>query len=475
MGKLPRLVVVLGALALAACATAAPPEPDDESAMAEVFERVKASPPELVAFLRAMPKGGDLHSHLSGAVYAESYIAWAAEDGLCVDTTTYVILAPPCDDTAGRPAMAAAVANEAFYFRLVDALSMRNIEVYPLAGHHQFFATFAMFNAAGDGREGDMLAEVMTRAADQNILYLELMTSPGMSGARKMAAGLPWNGVEGLPALRQALPAGELDALVDQAVARVDAMEADARALLDCDGAHPPACDVTVRYLAQVIRIFPPQQVFAQTVLGFRLVEQDPRFVGINFVAPEDDPVTLRDYTAQMEMVAFAAREMPEVPIALHAGELTIGLVPPEDLRFHIREAVEIAGADRIGHGVDLMYEDDPYGLLALMAERGVAVEINLTSNDVILGVAGDRHPFPIYRAHGVPTVLSTDDEGVSRIDLTHEYARAVETWGLTYADVKTLSYNSLRYAFADEREALLAELDARFDAFEAEVLAAGR
>jgi len=298
MGKLSRLVVVLGALAHAACATAAAPEPDKESVMAAAFERVKASPPGLVAFLRAMPKGRDLHSHLSGAVYAESYIAWAAEDGLCVDTTTYVILEPPCDDAAGRPAMAAAVVNEVFYFRLVDALSMRNVEVYPLARHHQFFANFAMFNAAGDGREGDMLAEVMTRAADQNILYLELMTSPSMSGARKMATGLPCNGVEGLPALRGALADDALDALVDQAVARVDAMEADAQALLDCDGARLPACDVTVRYLAQVIRIFPPQQVFAQTVLGFRLVEQDPRFVGINFVAPEDDPVTLRDYTA---------------------------------------------------------------------------------------------------------------------------------------------------------------------------------
>jgi hypothetical protein len=40
-------------------------------------------------------------------------------------------------------------------------------------------------------------------------------------------------------------------------------------------------------------------------------------------------------------------------------------------------------------------------------------VEINLTSNDQILGVHGAMHPFPAYRAAGVPTVLSTDDEGV--------------------------------------------------------------
>lgn len=92
------------------------------------------------------------------------------------------------------------------------------------------------------------------------------------------------------------------------------------------------------------------------------------------------------------------------MPVTLHAGELTLGLVPPEDLRFHIREAIEIAGAERIGHGVDIMYEDE-------------------------------EQPFETYRAQGVPLALSTDDEGVSRIDLTYE-------------DVKTFSRNSLTYAF---------------------------
>jgi hypothetical protein len=61
------------------------------------------------------------------------------------------------------------------------------------------------------------------------------------------------------------------------------------------------------------------------------------------------------------------------------------------------------------------------------MAREGVAVEINLTSNAVILGVKGAEHPFALYRRHGVPVVLATDDEGVLRTDLTHEYQRAVQ------------------------------------------------
>ena len=119
-------------------------------------------------------------------------------------------------------------------------------------------------------------------------------------------------------------------------------------------------------------------------------------------------------------------------------------------------------------NGVDVMYEDNPYALLATLAERDILIEINLTSNDVILGVEGRNHPLPVYMAAGVPVALSTDDEGVSHIDLTHEYLRAVQTFGFGYAEIKQLSYNSLTYAFADEREDLLAELDARFAAFEA-------
>jgi adenosine deaminase len=169
-----------------------------------------------------------------------------------------------------------------------------------------------------------------------------------------------------------------------------------------------------------------------------------------------------------MQAVGFVGAQAPNVGIALHAGELTLGLVPPEDLRFHIWQAVEIAGADRIGHGVDVMYEDNPYALLATLAERDILIEINLTSNDVILGVEGKNHPLPVYMAAGVPVALSTDDEGVSRIDLTHEYQRAVQTFGFSYAEIKQLSYNSLTYAFTEERDALLAELDRRFTAFEA-------
>ena len=471
-----RWAAVVAALALIACHTTPLAQTAPPPNTPILFEDLKASPAVLQAFLRAMPKGGDLHSHLSGAIYVENYLQWAIEDGLCVDRERLVLLdCPPADATADTAsgavaAVADAIADRGFYGRLVDALSTRNYRLYGRSGHDQFFSTFAAFGAAARGRAGEMLAEAMRRAGAQNILYLELMMSPGMGAAAGLAADLDWD--DDLARLRMQLDDASLDAIAAAVRSGLTEVEGEARAVLGCGTPAPdPGCGVTVRLLAQAIRTLPAPQVFAQLVFGFRLAEADERVVGINLVAPEDDPVALRDYTRHMRAVAFASREAPNAGIALHAGELTLGLVPPEALRFHIREAVEIAGAHRIGHGTDVLYEDDPRGLLDLLARRDVLVEINLTSSDVILGVTGDAHPFPVYRAAGVPTALSTDDEGVSRIDLTHEYLRAVLTYDLSWADVVELSRNSLRYAFLAkaDKAALLGELDRRFAIFERE------
>ena len=67
------------------------------------FESIRNSPPQLLAFLRQMPKGADLHNHLSGAVYAESYIQWAADSGDCINLTTMYASLPPCTRSGPVP------------------------------------------------------------------------------------------------------------------------------------------------------------------------------------------------------------------------------------------------------------------------------------------------------------------------------------------------------------------------------------
>src|SRR5436190_11767758 len=74
---------------------------DAEERTARHLESIRKSSPELLAFLLRMPKGGDLHNHLSGSIYAESYIKWSAEKGLCVDAKSLVVLSAPCDESKG--------------------------------------------------------------------------------------------------------------------------------------------------------------------------------------------------------------------------------------------------------------------------------------------------------------------------------------------------------------------------------------
>jgi hypothetical protein len=222
------------------------------------------------------------------------------------------------------------------------------------------------------------------------------------------------------------------------------------RSVLKCGTPEAnPGCDVRIRYLYQVLRGLPREMVFAQILLGFELAQADPRFVGLNLVMPEDWYVPMHDFELHMKMLDYLHGVYPHVHISLHAGELAMGLVPPEGLRIHIRESVERGHAERIGHGVSVMNEDHPLDLLREMAQRKVLVEICLTSNDLILGVWGAAHPLAVYLQYGVPVALATDDEGVSRSDMTHEYLRAVQTYDfLGYKDLKRMARMSLEHSF---------------------------
>ena len=437
---------------------AAAPVPNQQ--MEDVLTRARAAGPlALQAFLAGMPKGGDLHNHLAGAVYAETWLRDAEDDHVCIDPQTLgfahrgvALAAEPC--AAGTVAATTLPQNQHLYDQLVDAFSMRSF--VPSAGdsgHDHFFASFDRFIGLAESRTPEWVDEVATRAAAQNEQYLELMNTPGLAFA-VIAQTKPSDVRTDYAAWRKAL----LNAgLAKQATAireQMDHFEQERRRHERCETAHPePACTVEVRYLYQVLRNMPPAAVFAQIVLGFEVAAADlasahPHYVGLNLVQPEDAEYSMADYTLHMQMIAALRPLYPSVPLTLHAGELAPGLVPPEGLRFHIRQAVETAGAQRIGHGVDVMYEDRPYDLLTTMAERHVLVEINLTSNDVILGIRGLQHPLPLYRKYGVPVALSTDDEGVSRINLTHEYALAVEAFGLHYTDLKRIARNSIEYSF---------------------------
>jgi adenosine deaminase len=409
--------------------------------------------------LQAMPKGGDLHNHLSGSVYAESYIQYAAADGLCVDSTKLVITqcATP-EQLAANPSLAATIVPastllapySSLYGTMLDALSMRQFRPTLESGHDHFFNTFGKFSAVSKTHVPEMLTEDVWRLASENVDYVETIWAPDFGRARELLKSV--RPEESLADMRAAMmQSGQVPPIVVASRAAIDSAEARMRVDLHCGRpAAQPGCDSTVRYLYELHRGVPIQQFFAELVVGYELATADPRVVGLNPVMPEDSYVSMHDFDEQMKMFAFFHQLYPKIHLTTHAGELVPGIVQPEGLRRHIRDSVMIAGAERIGHGVDLTYEDDPSGLMKTMATRGVAVEICLTSNDVILGVSGKAHPLRLYLAAGVPVALATDDPGVSRDDMTNQYMRAVQDQSLDYPTLKRLARNSLEYSFAE-------------------------
>lgn len=428
-----------------------------EARAARAFETARANPLDLREFLVRMPKGADLHVHLTGAVYAESWIRAAAEDGLCVDLASHAFVKaaamtrsmppqPVCGE--GRAKASDAFQNQKLYDDLIDAFSMRSFVPYAgESGHDHFFATFAKFGGTSKQHTGEWLDEVTARAGAQNEQYLELMDTPDFSRTAAIAREAPWT--DDFAKFREDLLARGLKNDVAVARAHYDEAEKLRKERQHCGQTDAsPGCRVEARWIYQVLRGFPREQVFAQTLLGFEVASADPRCVGINFVMPEDGYVSMRDYALHMRMVEYLHSVYPNVHITLHAGEIAPGLVTPDGLCCHVRLAVERGHAERIGHGVAVMYEDRPYDLLKEMAAKHVMVEINLSSNDLILGMSGDRHPLPLYRKYSVPVSLSTDDEGVSRIDLTTEYVRAAQTYKLSYADLKRMARTGMEHNF---------------------------
>jgi adenosine deaminase len=430
------------------------PDVSSEAQTERYFESIRKDPNLLVAFLLEMPKGGDLHNHLSGAIYAETLIDWAAANGSCVDPTTFTLSAPPC--VGPKEAASTAYGDPVLYGGMIDAFSMRNWQLSGQSGHDHFFASFDRFSAATHGNTGKELAETASRAASQHEIYQELMFTPTGAAFGDAVKNLKWNESASTEANIRAFHdtlSPLLDDLARESSEQITASEKERDTALRCGSSAADAgCRVTQRYLFQVLRGLSKETVFAQMMLGFKLASTDPRVVGLNLVMAEDWYVPMRDFAVHMQMIGHLYNLKPEVHIALHAGELVEGLVPPEDLRFHVRESVETGHAERIGHGVDTLNETNALELLNELAKKNVMVEICLTSNDVILGVRGKNHPLHDFMHAGVPVALATDDEGVSRSDMTHEYLKGVEEQDLTYRELKRMARTSLEHAFIGGR-----------------------
>lgn len=450
------------------------------------LNRIRDNNAALTAFFSQMPKGGDLHHHYSGSVYAETYIGYVVQQDYYIDTNTLKVDTAKNNDNCLRFSQLNSMKIlPTFKQKLIQKWSVKDYNGVSYPSDKLFFETFSGFGIANNSqaRMDTGLLELKRRAIKENVSYIETMFT-SIPCSSTMAIDPNYNsqllsaqtqGNEGLTMTILSKIFQQLQAAnVQQCAATFNNQLTSMHYRLHIDDAS-----FTMRYQNYVTRVMQPLDVFKNMVLCFESANTTPLIVGVNIVAPEDNEVSMRDYWLHMMMYKFCHAKYPNVKYAMHAGELTLGLVKPEELTWHINAAVRTAGASRIGHGVDMPYEQNCYDLLRCMAKTNTAVEVNLYSNEFILKVKEGAHPLGLYREFGVPVVICTDDAGVLRSNLTHQYVLLAARYpDVSYTEIKKLVFNSIDYSFIEEqkvKDALKADLRVRFEKFEQEILSSPR
>jgi adenosine deaminase CECR1 len=431
-------------LQCAALATATAAEP--------WFEKLKAdaTPLQLYTFLYALPKGGDLHNHLSGAGLS----SWWWDAALAQEKNGYTYytkvrinncMAYGSNEYGATPYLLLFHTVQAsHYAQLGDCQKSEYKRLQDLtATEKQGWLDSIRLNEAYEGRDeffsahwqrlndvwrnpyvlADILYRNMQAFGQEGLLYLE--TQEGGYGQ------LQADGSVFTP-----------EATVDIYRQRLNA--ADAR-----------ATGVTVRFQSAILRFLPNAEAELKQEYAFVAAHRD-LWVGVNMVGREDNDkgYPLRFLPTLREL----RHQYPDIKLSIHAGEV-------DEPNEHIRDTL-LLGADRIGHGVNLI--TDPNTML-LMRHGPYLVEINLISN-LLLEYVKDysQHPFPEYLRTDIPVALSTDDRGMWDSNMTDEFFVAVKEFNLSWEEIVLLGRNSLKYSFVQEpvKQKLLQEYDERITRF---------
>ena len=139
----------------------------------------------------------------------------------------------------------------------------------------------------------------------------------------------------------------------------------------------------------------------------------------------------------------FKEAKQSGLHVTIHAGEWG----PAEN----VREAIEVMGAERIGHGVRVL-EDEK--VVALAKERGTTFEVCVTSNyqsGVVKSLP--EHPLPRMIEAGLNVTVNTDDPSVSRITLSHEYQHIGENMNVSFEVLRDSVFKAAQASFLRDAE----------------------
>lgn len=446
---------------------------------ATYLDKIRNNEAALTAFFSQMPKGGDLHHHFSGSIYAEPLLERAIAQDFYLNLETMQVLKTKPEKGNWETFSSIQKRDKLEYYKqqIMQAWSVKDYNGISVPSDDLFFDSFEKFSPTIDGHFAEGLLELKNRAIKENVSYIEtqLNTIPCDMNVgdladfntklRKAAAQKDEKALfKLLNTLYKSLQNKKADKYADDFNTNFIAkLHQD----LKIDDAN-----FTMRYQNFVLRFMDPVDLFKNLVIAFISADESKLIAGVNIVSPEHGETSMKDYWLHMVMFKYCHSRFPDVKYTLHAGELTLGLVQPEELTWHITAAIHTAGANRIGHGVDIAYEENSYDLLRYMAKNNIPIEINLVSNEFILKVKNARHPFSLYKEFNVPIVISTDDAGILRTNMTEQYVLLASRYqDVSYATIKQYVYNSIDYSFIQEdavKKQLRKDLDERFKTFEA-------
>lgn len=401
-----------------------------------------AAPGELYRILWDLPKGGDLHNHLTLSISPETLLRAALRPG-AVEFFTRLKFAG-CPDSV-RPFLEWHTVPAHGIKSLSPCAKAEYIPLRALTPEQKSAWISAMIlDKPGEGREEFFEAVAVRRqpmARDLATLYAAL----GEHFKDRSAEGLRYLetqfvALSGLDSEGNPVPPDRATEMLRARLAQPDIA----------------SLPLTIRFQFIFVRFNPAAEKSLAFGYDFVTANRD-LWVGLNMAGREDND--LGQIGRFAPLLRDLRRTHPGVPLSIHAGE---SAAPGPQ----IRETL-LAGADRIGHGLNLL--SDP-GLVLIMRNGKTLIETSLVSN-YLLGYTPnlDLHPFPEFLRTGIPTSLSTDDPGVWDSNLTDEFFVAVKRYNLSWSEIVQLGRNSLTYSFADPdlKSRLLRDYDAAIQAFQ--------
>ncbi|MEY3202776.1 MAG: hypothetical protein RLZZ629_58 [Actinomycetota bacterium] len=171
--------------------------------------------------------------------------------------------------------------------------------------------------------------------------------------------------------------------------------------------------------------------------------------VGFDIAGPEDGFPP----TNQLETFEYLRKE--NAHFTIHAGE-AYGLPS-------IWEAIQICGAERLGHGVRIIDDIDFSGdkpklgpLASYVRDRRIPLELCPTSN-LQTGAAKtySEHPIGMLAKLRFRVTLNTDNRLMSRTSMSNEMSECVKSFGWKFADLQRVTVNALKSSFIPFEERL--------------------